>query len=97
MSRSASAANDARADAQARAENALIEVGLGDKRGQWPSGAVRRAEAARRAGPRAGQPSARARLRRAARRARCADAHFDAAAAGAGLARPGLYRDPGHA
>jgi sulfonate transport system ATP-binding protein len=24
-------------DAQARAENALVEVGLGDKRGQWPS------------------------------------------------------------
>jgi sulfonate transport system ATP-binding protein len=27
----------ASADAQARAENALVEVGLGDKRGQWPS------------------------------------------------------------
>jgi sulfonate transport system ATP-binding protein len=25
------------ADAQARAENALVEVGLGDKRGQWPA------------------------------------------------------------
>ena len=27
----------ASADAQARAENVLVEVGLGDKRGQWPS------------------------------------------------------------
>ncbi|QOZ28601.1 ATP-binding cassette domain-containing protein [Bradyrhizobium sp. CCBAU 51753] len=27
----------ASADAQARAEHALVEVGLGDKRGQWPS------------------------------------------------------------
>jgi sulfonate transport system ATP-binding protein len=27
----------ASADAQARAENALVEVGLGDKRGQWPA------------------------------------------------------------
>ena len=59
-------------------------------------GAVRRTEAARGAGARAGQPSPGAGLRRAARRARCADAYLDAAAAGAGLARPGLYRGSRH-
>ena len=87
----------ASADAQARAEDALVEVGLGDKRRTMAFGAVRRAEAARGAGARAGQPAARAGLRRAARRARRADADLDAAAARAGLARPGLYRDPGDA
>ena len=58
---------------------------------------LRRTEAARGAGAGAGQPSAPAGVRRAARRARRADADFDAAAIGAGMARSGVYRDPRHA
>ena len=37
MSRSGSAATRTSADAQARAEQALAEVGLDDKRGEWPA------------------------------------------------------------
>ena len=37
MSKSVSAASGIRADAQARAESALVEVGLAEKRTQWPA------------------------------------------------------------
>ena len=51
---------------------------------------VGRTEAACRACPRAGQPSARAGVRRTARCTRCFDQNLHAAVAGAGIGRPGV-------
>ncbi len=96
MSRSVSAASGPR-PTRRRAPKALEEVGLADKRDEWPavlSGGQKQRVALARA--LVSQPRVLA-LRRAARRARRPDPHLDAAAAGAGLARPGLYRDPGDA
>jgi sulfonate transport system ATP-binding protein len=83
-------------DAQGRAEKALAEVGLEEKRGQWPA-VLSGGQKQRVALARAGQRSPRAGVRRAARRARRPDAYFDAAAAGTGVARSVLHRDFGDA
>ncbi len=69
------------ADAKARAESALTEVGLRREARSMAVRVVWRPEAACRVGAGTGQPSACAGARRAARRTRCADAYFDAATA----------------
>ena len=71
-------------DAHARAEKALSEVETRRQARPVAVSPVRWPEAARRARARTGVPSARAGLRRAARRARRADPHLDAAAAWSG-------------
>ena len=97
MSRSALAATAHRPDAQDRAKKALAEVGLEDKRGQWPavlSGGQKQRVALARAlvsDPRVlafdeplGALDALTRISMQR-------------LAGAGLARSGLHRDPGDA
>jgi sulfonate transport system ATP-binding protein len=94
----------ASSDAQARAEKALAEVGLDDKRGQWPavlSGGQKQRVALARAlvsDPRVlafdeplGALDALTRISMQ----RLLELH--AAVAGAGLARSGFHRDPGYA